>query len=146
MRALRNGSDLAALALLGLAIEDLCERLLEAAGGSHTGTLLQRIAAFKSRIDDNPTLVPAPMRDSFNAQLVGVMSILNALRDPNGRPRADTPHREQVYVLLTAAIDYAAGLVDLALHFSETPPEVVVRQTALRTGSPAWEAIPLRSS
>jgi hypothetical protein len=145
MRSLREGAALAALALLGVAVEDLCERLLKAAGdeaegggpgAAARGTLLQRIAAFKERLDREPALVPAPMRDDFGPQLVGVMSILSALRDEAGRPRAEAPDREQIYVLLKAAIDYAHGLIDLTLHLSEAPA-VVVRQTALRAGASA---------
>ncbi len=144
MRAYRAEAHTAALALIGVAVEDLCEQVFEAlhaaqaaegedgasagpAGSPRGGTVLKRLGELKELIDENPTLVPPPTRDVVNAHLLGVMSILGSFRDGQGRLRADPPDREQVYILLKAAVEYAGTLIDMAQHFSESRVTVVLR-------------------
>lgn len=159
MRAYRAEAHTAALALIGVAVEHLCERALEAlcadaaqpaengaAGApdddnaapvriSPGGPVLNRIAELKEAIDRHPTLVPPPTRDVAATHLLGVMSILGAFRDEHGTPRPQPPDREHVYVLLKAAVDYAGTLIDIAQHFAESRITVVTRPRSRTSAS-----------
>lgn len=161
MRAYRAEAHTAAVALIGVAVEHLCERALQAlaaepdsapddaernvdadgAGAapvriSPGGPLLKRMAELKEAIDKHPTLVPPPTRDVAATHLIGVMSILGAFRDEQGCPRAEAPDREHVYVLLKATVDYAGTLIDMAQHFAESRVTVVTRARS-RAGASA---------
>lgn len=133
MQDFKAGCLLSASVMLGVAAEHTFEKLLETIehAGTHHATFrnvyeqrtaLRRLNKFKNILDQNPGILPPPVKEDLDTNFAGITSIIRTFRNDSGHPTGKIVSREQCYVLLQLFVTYCKKMYELIDVFRESAP------------------------
>lgn len=111
MQAFMSGCLLSSTVMLGVATEHTFLLLMETvdantthgplfSGISNERSILRKVNKFKKVLDQNPSLLPANVKEDLDTNFNGILSMIRNFRNESGHPSGKIISREQVYVLL----------------------------------------------
>ncbi len=132
MQAFQSGCLLSATVMLGVATEHTFNLLLESTQESVSWKtiflevtkqrgVLKKINKFRGILEKNINILPKEIKEDFDTQFAGIISIIRTFRNESGHPTGKIIGREQVFVLLQLFVPYCKKLYAL-MKFFRSPP------------------------